>query len=99
MTDICLVIVAVMESEPGSAGPCPLPVALVMATPSRQWKVTAMVAPARTVPAGVPSFELSGAAWLAMVTIWPPEGGNADVTVTASGPPLVDPHTPSAVAC
>src|SRR5690348_7939452 len=99
MTDICLVIVAVMESEPGSAGPRPLPVAFVMATPLRQWKVTAIVAPARTVPAGVPSFELSSAAWLAMVTIWPPDGGTAVVTVTASGPPLVAAHTPLAVAC
>ena len=61
--------------------------------------MTLRVEPASTEPDGVPSFELSSDAWLAMVTICPPEGGIADVTVTASGPPLVPPHTLSAVPC
>ena len=61
--------------------------------------MTLSVAPAITEPAGVPSFELSSAAWFAMVTIDPPDGGIAEVTVTATGPPLVLAHTLFAVLC
>ena len=93
------VMVAVIESEPGSEGPLPLPVALVIATPFRQWKVTVSVAPAIAEPAGVPSLELSSAAWLAIVTTCPPDGGTAEVTVIATGPPLVLAHTALAVVC
>jgi len=86
MTDIRFVMDAVIESEPGSAGPLALPVALVIAAPLRQWKVMVSVAPAMTDPAGVPSLELSSAAWLAIVAMAPPAGGIGEVTVTASGP-------------
>ncbi len=99
MTDMGSVIEAVMESEPGSDGPRPLVVALVMAAPFKQWKVTLSVAPAITEPAGVPSFELSSEAWFAMVAIGPPPGGTAEVTVTAIGPLPVPAHTPSAALC
>ena len=97
--DICLVIRAVIESEPGLDGALLLAVAFVIAAPFRQWNVTESVAPAITEPASVPSFELSSAAWFAMVAIAPPEGGTAEVTVTATGPPPVPAHTLSAVEC
>ncbi len=98
-TDIGCVMVAVMESEPGSVGPLPFDVTLVTAAPFKQWKVTLTVAPAMTEPAGVPSFELSSAAWFAMVAIGPPAGGTDDATVTATGPLPVPAQTLSAVLC
>jgi len=61
--------------------------------------VTVKVAPARTDPAAVPSFELSSAAWLAMVPMTPPDGGSGEVTETARGPPPVPAQTLSAVVC
>lgn len=99
MTDTRLVMVAVIESEPGFVGPAPLPVALVMPALFKQWNVTLMVAPAIVDPEGVPSLELSRAAWLAMVAMGPPAGGIEETTVTAVGPPPVPAHTRSAVAC
>src|SRR5712692_8617067 len=57
------------------------------------------VEPAITDPAGVPLFELSRAAWLAMVTMGPPDGGMGELTVTASGPLPVLAQMASAVAC
>ncbi len=99
MTGMGLMMVAVIESEPGSDGPLPFPVAFVIAAPFKQWNVMLIDAPAIAEPAGVPSFELSSAAWLAMVTIEPPDGGMADVTTTATGPPLVPAQTESAVLC
>src|SRR6266851_3802727 len=92
-------MLAVMESEPALEGPLPLLVALVTAAPFRQWTVTVKVAPAITDPAGVPLFELSSAAWLAIVAMAPPDGGIADTTVTARGPPPVPAHMLFAVVC
>ena len=99
MTFIRCVMVAVMVSDPAFVGACPLLVALVIAAPFRQWKVIIKVAPASTDPAGVPLLELSRAAWFAMVTMGPPEGGIADVTVTARGPPPVPEQMLFAVLC
>src|SRR5258708_14710686 len=79
-------MLAVMESEPALEGPLPLLVAFVTAAPFRQWNVTVRVAPAITDPAGVPLFELSSAAWLAIVAMAPPDGGIADTPLTAPGP-------------
>src|ERR1700686_4908573 len=92
-------MVAVTESDPGSDGPLPFPFSLVITSPPRQWNVTLRVAPERTVPAAVPSFELSSAAWFAIVTIEPPAGGMGEVTVLATGPPLVLEQTVLAVGC
>ncbi len=99
MTDMRCVTLAVTESDPGLDGPCPLLVALVTAAPFRQWNVTLKVAPAMTELAGVPLLELSSAAWFAMVVMAPPEGGIADTTVTATGPPPVPAQMLFAVLC
>src|SRR5450759_2306191 len=99
MTDMRFVMLAVIESDPALEGPAPFPVALVTATPFKQWNVTVKVAPAITDPAGVPLLELSSAAWLAMVVMALPDGGIADTTVTATGPPPVPAHTLLAVFC
>src|SRR5712692_398700 len=99
MIFMVLVRLAVTESDPASWGPLPLAVTLVMAAPLRQWNVIESVEPAITEPAGVPSFELSSAAWLAMVTMGPPDGGMGELTVTANGPLPVAAQTLSAVEC
>src|SRR5450756_2171727 len=99
MTDMRSVMVAVTESDPGLDGPSPLLVALVIAAPFKQWNVMVKVAPAMTDPAGVPLFELSSAAWLAMVVMAPPDGGIADTTVTVIGPPPVPAQMLFAVLC
>jgi hypothetical protein len=93
------VIDAVIESDPGLEGGPLFPVALVIPAPLRQWNVSEIVAPAITDPAAVPSFELSSAAWLAIVDIEPPAGGSGELTVIATGPPLVPAQTASAVEC
>jgi hypothetical protein len=92
-------ILTVTESEPGSVGPFPLDVALVMAAPFKQWKVTLKVAPEIEEPAGDPVLELSRAAELAMVAMGPPLGGIGEVTVVATGPPAVLEHAVLAVLC
>jgi hypothetical protein len=99
ITDMRLVMLAVTESDPGSEGPPPLLVAFVTAAPFKQWKVTLNVAPASTDPAGVPLFELSSAAWLAIVAMAPPAGGIADTSVTATGPLPVPAQMLFAVVC
>ena len=92
------VTLTVTESDPGSSGPAPLLVALVMTLPARQWKVTLMVPPLITEPAAVPLLELSSDAMLTIDAIGLPPGGIAVVTVTAEGPPAPA-QTASAVAC
>ena len=92
------VTLTVTESEPGSRGPAPLLVALVMTFPARQWKVTLMVPPLITEPAAVPLLELSSDAMLTIEAIELPPGGIDVVTVTADGPPAPA-QTASAVAC
>ena len=92
------VTLTVTESEPGSSGPAPLLVALVMTLPARQWNVTLMVPPLITEPAAVPLLELSSDAMLTIDAIGLPPGGIAVVTVTAEGPPAPA-QTASAVEC
>src|SRR5437773_4175998 len=91
-------MLTVTESEPAFSGPAPLLVALVTATPARQWKVTRTVAPLITDPAAAPLLELSSAALLVMVAIDAEPAGMEDVTVTAVAPP-VPAQTASAVVC
>src|ERR1700686_644288 len=99
MTFMRLVMLAVTESDPTLEGLPPLPVALVMAAPFKQWNATARVAPAVTDPAGGPSWELSRDAWFAMVVLDPPEGGIELTTVTATGPPPDPEQIALAVGC
>ena len=74
-------------------------VALVTATPFKQWNVTFSVAPEIDAPEGAPLLELSRAARLAIVAMVPPLGGIAVVTVTATGPPDVLEQAVLAVDC
>src|SRR5260370_25160827 len=85
MTDIGLVIDAVIESEPALVGEPPLPGALGIAAALRQCNVTLSVEPAGPKPYGGPSFELSSQTLFAMVTNCPPDGRIAAVPVTATG--------------